>query len=189
MGVMASPITSLAIVYSTVNSDVDQRKQISASLAQCAGNSSVTGEFPAQMASNAESVSIWWRHHGLRDRYWINECENIHIDNCRWDRFCLHYRSVNINITCINSVCHGSRPYCIHSLESWVRSKAMRDVINMNWLLYSSYDGKYPNSGQKGHEHVLSSYVCVLITRQLSTQVIDGELQTIQRCGNKQCPL
>ena len=30
----------------------------------CAGNSSVTGEFPAQMASNAENVSIWWRHHG-----------------------------------------------------------------------------------------------------------------------------
>ena len=29
----------------------------------CAGNSPVTGEFPAQMASNAESVSIWWSHH------------------------------------------------------------------------------------------------------------------------------
>ena len=29
----------------------------------CAGNSSVPGEFPAQMASNAENVSIWWRHH------------------------------------------------------------------------------------------------------------------------------
>ena len=27
------------------------------------GNSPVTGEFPAQMASNAENVSIWWRHH------------------------------------------------------------------------------------------------------------------------------
>ena len=24
----------------------------------------VTGEFPAQRASNAENVSIWWRHHG-----------------------------------------------------------------------------------------------------------------------------
>ena len=24
-----------------------------------------TGEFPAQMASNAENVSIWWRHHVL----------------------------------------------------------------------------------------------------------------------------
>ena len=31
----------------------------------CAGNSPVTGEFPAQMASNAENVSIWWRHHGI----------------------------------------------------------------------------------------------------------------------------
>ena len=29
----------------------------------CAGNSSATGEFPAQRASNAENVSIWWRHH------------------------------------------------------------------------------------------------------------------------------
>ena len=29
----------------------------------CAGNAPVTGEFPAQMASNAENVSIWWRHH------------------------------------------------------------------------------------------------------------------------------
>ena len=31
----------------------------------CAGNSPETGEFSAQMASNAENVSIWWRHHGL----------------------------------------------------------------------------------------------------------------------------
>ena len=29
----------------------------------CVGNSPVTGEFPAQRASNAENVSIWWRHH------------------------------------------------------------------------------------------------------------------------------
>ena len=31
----------------------------------CMGNSPVTGEFPAQKASNAENVSIWWRHHEL----------------------------------------------------------------------------------------------------------------------------
>ena len=30
----------------------------------CEGNSPVTGEFPAQRASNAENVSIWWRLHG-----------------------------------------------------------------------------------------------------------------------------
>ena len=29
----------------------------------CEGNSPVTGEFPTQRASNAENVSIWWRHH------------------------------------------------------------------------------------------------------------------------------
>ena len=34
----------------------------------CAGNSPGTGEFPAQMASNAENVPIWWRHHGVSIR-------------------------------------------------------------------------------------------------------------------------
>ena len=29
------------------------------------GNSPVTGEFPAQRASNAENVSIWWRSHHM----------------------------------------------------------------------------------------------------------------------------
>ena len=29
----------------------------------CEGNSPVISEFPTQRASNAESVSIWWRHH------------------------------------------------------------------------------------------------------------------------------
>ena len=32
----------------------------------CAGNSPGTGEFSAQMASYAENVSIWWRHHVTR---------------------------------------------------------------------------------------------------------------------------
>ena len=30
---------------------------------RCVVNSPVTGEFPAQGASNAENVSIWWCHH------------------------------------------------------------------------------------------------------------------------------
>ena len=29
------------------------------------GNSPVTDDFPAQKASNAEKVSIWWRHHDM----------------------------------------------------------------------------------------------------------------------------
>ena len=63
MGAMASQITSLTIVYSTVYSGADQRKLRVTGL--CAGNSPVIGEFPAQGASDAESVSIWWRHHVL----------------------------------------------------------------------------------------------------------------------------
>ena len=31
----------------------------------CVGNSPWTGKFPAQMASNAKNVSIWWRHHEI----------------------------------------------------------------------------------------------------------------------------
>ena len=34
----------------------------------CARNSPVTGEFPVHMASNAENVSIWWRHHDKKCR-------------------------------------------------------------------------------------------------------------------------
>ena len=34
----------------------------------CAGNSPGTGEFPAQMASYAENVSIWWRHQGKQGK-------------------------------------------------------------------------------------------------------------------------
>ena len=57
VGAIASQITSLTIVYSTVYSDADQ--------------------FPAQMASDEENVSIWLRHHaytGTEDMtsFWRN---------------------------------------------------------------------------------------------------------------------
>ena len=35
----------------------------------CQWNSPVTGEFPAKRASNAENVSIWWRHH---EKFWCS---------------------------------------------------------------------------------------------------------------------
>ena len=59
MSTMASQITSLTTVYSNIYSDADQRKhQSSTSLAFVLA----TDEFPAQMASNAENVCIWWWH-------------------------------------------------------------------------------------------------------------------------------
>ena len=55
MGAMTSQITSLTTVYSTVFFPVQIKENITG---LCAGNSPVTGEFPAQKASNTEYVSI-----------------------------------------------------------------------------------------------------------------------------------
>ena len=43
----------------------------------CARNSPGTGEFPAQMASNRENVSIWWRHHALNMPCWMTGMWNV----------------------------------------------------------------------------------------------------------------
>ena len=60
---IASQITSLTIVYSTYYSGADQREhESSVSLAFVWG---IHREFPAQRASNAENVSIWWRYHEI----------------------------------------------------------------------------------------------------------------------------
>ena len=71
----------------------------------CAGNSTVTGEVPAQRASNAENVSIWWRHHiefAILSFWLFMHRENIfkylweinvikamqmHIDSCKLIKF------------------------------------------------------------------------------------------------------
>ena len=72
MSTMASQITGVSILYSTVCSDADQRKhQSSVSLA---------------FVSNAENVSIWWRHHaGFPLRCWW-KCEEINTALTQWDR-------------------------------------------------------------------------------------------------------
>ena len=75
----------------------------------CVGNSPGTGKFPAHMASYAENVSIWWRHHDTKCRvsyitevmvshihvhvmiHWIcvikNDMEKCHIKT-KWDTSC-----------------------------------------------------------------------------------------------------
>ena len=61
---VASQITSLMIVYSTVYSRRRSKKASKLRVTGlCAGNSPVTGEFPTQRPSDAENVFIWWRHH------------------------------------------------------------------------------------------------------------------------------
>ena len=49
----------------------------------CVGNSPVTGEFPAQRASNAEKVFIWWRHH----EDLTATLDNKHHAGLHWDYY------------------------------------------------------------------------------------------------------
>ena len=53
----------------------------------CAGNSPEAGEFPAQMASNAENVSIWWRHHVLTTHQWVGNFAGTAEDIYPWYKF------------------------------------------------------------------------------------------------------
>ena len=55
---MASLTTGVSIASSAVCSGTDQSSALLAFV-----NSPVTSEFPIQMASNEENVSIWRRHH------------------------------------------------------------------------------------------------------------------------------
>ena len=76
MGAIASQITNLTIIYSTVFNQThikennnylrQHRYKIMGCFLTAQNhyrNSPRTGEFPAHMASNAENASIWWRHH------------------------------------------------------------------------------------------------------------------------------
>ena len=88
MGTIASQITNLTVVYSTVYSDADQRKhQSSASLA-FVWEIHRDRWIPAQRASYAENVSIWWRHHVstiqlLCVAHW-NVWRHLQSFLCRW---------------------------------------------------------------------------------------------------------
>ena len=62
MGTMASQISSLTIGEPFIQPPIEGNIKPRVT-GLSVGNSPVTGEFPAQMASNAENVFIWWRYH------------------------------------------------------------------------------------------------------------------------------
>ena len=65
MNAMASQVTGVSLftqsfVQAQIKENIKALRHWS-----CEDNSPVTGKFPATRASNAEKVSIWWRHRGL----------------------------------------------------------------------------------------------------------------------------
>ena len=65
----------------------------------CAGNSPVTGEFPAQRASNAENVSIWC-HHGSSVS--VALADRVTTHHLQWCELSLSSRENLIVCWCIN---------------------------------------------------------------------------------------
>ena len=73
MDTIASQITSLNRLFRRKSKKTSKLRVTGL----CVGNSLVIDEFPAQVASNAENVSIWWRHHEMvqvnatRPPWWV----------------------------------------------------------------------------------------------------------------------
>ena len=96
MSTMASQSTSLTIVNSTVYSKKTSKLRVTG---LCEGNSPVTGEFPAQRASNAKNVSIWWRHHGQEiNMIFIGMLHLLPSDITKWFRSRKHGAMLERNI-------------------------------------------------------------------------------------------
>ena len=88
MSAMKSQFTSITIVYSTFLSGRGSKKTSNVRVTgHCAGKSPGTGEFPAEMASNAENVSIWWRHHEIRTFRFLVKCLEYAMDALVNQRF------------------------------------------------------------------------------------------------------
>ena len=103
MTAMVSQITSLTIIYSSVYSGADKKNTSKLRVTGlCEENSPVTGEFPTQRASNAENVSIWWRHHEYRP-FCSGKQGVVSIQRC-------HLASVGIPVISITSYLSNGSP-------------------------------------------------------------------------------
>ena len=80
----------------------------------------MTGEFPAEMASNAENISIWWRHHVYVMHFesygwnWSLNAKNRWL--CAYLAFRIYFTRANMmtssngNISALLALCAGNSP-------------------------------------------------------------------------------
>ena len=150
---MESQITSFTIVWATIYSGADHRKhQSPASLAFVRG---ISGEFPAQNASDAENVSISWRHH------WVTKCfcPVLRIDIVVSDKIA--------NEIARNVLCPVKRIDIVRSDKMFMF--CVKDSYNYEWQnskqnskersMYSvkdRYSQEWQNSKQKSRDHFMS---------------------------------
>ena len=156
MGAMASQINSLGIVYSIVHSGADQRKHpSSASLAFVRGIHRWPVNSPHKKASNAENVSIWWRHHG----------------NC-W--------TVCITVLYMTAI---YREYAVFCLDKLLSGRTARQAWKLRFTI-SHWETKYTLNCRRHFEmHFLISKYCIFIPISLKfvpKELIDNKSALVQ---------
>ena len=84
----------------------------------CEGNSPVTDEFPAQKSSNAENVSILWRHHGYTGSYvWTYQKPDTHRQKKQiaFSMVLICPQPMNyispFTQACLSNICEGKLPF------------------------------------------------------------------------------
>ena len=110
----------------------------------CARNSPVTGEFPAQMASNAETVSIWWRHHGkpLVNCEFCIQCPHLPKASCPDKATCI-YSNYSSARSPIASTTHSSPPINV-DVENLINNREdtmlhAKYIILVKWCKWFTY--------------------------------------------------
>ena len=86
----------------------------------CAGNSPVSGDFPAQRASNAENVSIWWRHHESREMFALSLVIDVASYECLFLCECLMGMFI---ITWAAWLLKSPKHYCLFSSRLTLTTK------------------------------------------------------------------
>ena len=134
MGVMASQITSLTIVDSSLFGCKSNKISKFRVTGLCAGNLPGTGEFPAQMASVAKNVSIWWRHHAMLEKGVIG----VHFSN---DHLTLRdsLSGSRLITNLIDGVVQLGANVTMRPVYNGTCRRTLQGVISSQWIHYSSY--------------------------------------------------
>ena len=131
----------------------------------CEGNSPLTGEFPAQRVSNAENVSIWWRHHA---NVWFHLW--LYLHSTRYTKHCQsdlapprHPRVLINNVEKIGAFCPLRMPtvrlgiwlfhtFLIRCRHGWGE---FREKITGNWnIITFQFIHAYCESVFRDNTHV-----------------------------------
>ena len=104
----------------------------------CGGNSPVTGEFPAQRASYAENVFIWWRHHDDIDFVISRLCIIVGM-LVKWHSF------YAIRFRCYEHA---------HTVDGWCYVDNL--ITEQDWWSMANYTKRcsYVNPGEEQYMHI-----------------------------------